>query len=175
MHNSTLVIDAFWVANHTFPTEQFPDSNVGKLFHKYYAGPKQHLGWMDLLLLKKIIKERHISHIILKNLSALGKIAEATHCVQICTTYEYKNIFIIPSIQKDTNLKKCKPLYKTIIFGGWNLSEDDSNIPERAQRYIKYLLVETNVESITCQTNKIKMTAHFDSDRHVVFDTELIT
>ena len=175
MTDRTLVLDAFWTSNHAFPTKLSPNSIEGKAFYSNYTGNKHNLGWMDLLLLKKIIKERHISHIALQNLDTLGRIAEITLSVQVCVAYEYKNVFIIPSIESDTNFKKCKPIYKTVVFGGWNLSENDAIIPGRAKRYIKFLLIETQVESITCQTNRVKLTAHFDSEKHVVFDTEAIT
>jgi len=175
MTDRTLVLDAFWTSNHSFPTQLSPNSAEGKAFYSCYTGDKHNLGWMDLLLLKKIIKERHISHIVLQNLDTLGRIAENTHTVQVCDTYEYKNIFLIPSIKSDTNLRKCKPRYKTVVLGGWNLSENDIVFPQRAKRYIQYLLIQTQVESITCQTNVVKLTAHFNSEKHVVFDTEAIT
>lgn len=175
MDKNTLLIDAFMAYNKTFPTELFPDTPEGKIFHEYYDGNFRHLGWMDIVLLKHIVKKHNYSHIILQNLNTLGKIATITKSVQVCVAYQYPKHRILPSIRKDTNLKKCKPLYKTIIFGGWNSSDDDFKIHVRAEHYMRYILVQTQVETVTYQTNKVKVIAHFDSKKNVVFDYETLS
>lgn len=172
MKSATLILDAFWVDNKTFPTEQLPNSHYGRIFHDYYDGNARHLGWMDLVLLKNLIKKHNISHIILQNLDSLGKIAEVTRKVDVCVAYTYKKHFMIPSVKKEKDLKNCEPVYQTVIFGGWNISENDTEICERAQHYMRYLLVHTRVNSITAMTNNIKVTLSFDQLGRIVTNTE---
>ena len=92
MHGNTLIIDAFWVDNKPFPTAQATNFGDGRAFHDYYCGTARYLGWMDLVLLKDIIKKNHINHIILHNLDVLGQIAEETKEIKVCIAYEYHKI-----------------------------------------------------------------------------------
>ena len=182
MHSSTLILDAFWVDNKPFPTAQATNYGDGRAFHDYYCGTARYLGWMDLILLKDIIKRHHISNIILKNLDVLGQIAEETKEIKVCVAYEYHK-FIFGTLEQnklisnhsvsDKELIHCKPIYQSVEFGGWNLSEDDEEVPSRAKYYMRYLLIHTRVNSITYMNNKIKLTARFDILGNVIFETEL--
>lgn len=184
MHGNTLIIDAFWVDNKPFPTALCPNSGDGRAFADYYCGDARYLGWMDLVLLKDIIKKHHIKHIILQNLDTLGEIAEITKEIKICVAYEYHKIIfksldrnkaIFLTSPSEADLIHCKPIYQTIEFGGWELSENDSEFPSRAKMYIRHLLIHTRVNSITYMNNKIKLTALFDIIGNVVFKTEEVT
>ena len=181
MHGNTLIIDAFWVDNKPFPTAQATNFGDGRAFHDYYNGTARYLGWMDLVLLKDIIKRHNISDIILQNLDVFGKIAHETKEIKVCMSYEYKNL-VFKSFDQNKlisqyhlspqSLIHCKPIYQSVEFGGWDLSEDDFEVPSRAKLYMKFLLVHTRVNSITYMNNKIKLTAHFDFLGNVVFKTE---
>lgn len=171
MHGNTLILDAFWVSNKPFPTALSPNNGDGRAFHDHYYGEARYLGWMDLVLLKNIIKKHNINHIILQNLDTLGKIAEITKDVKVCRAYEYKRLIINTPVQTK-ELVHCNPIYESAEIGGWNFSDDDDVIPSRAQLYMRYLLIRTRVNSITCMTNKIKLTAHFDILGNVIFETE---
>lgn len=166
MHGDTLIIDAFGISNKPFPTALSPNIGDGVPFYDYYYGPARYLGWMDLVLLKDIIKKRNISHIILQNLDTLGKIAHVTKYINICVGYNYNN-FIVKTAFEEKELQHCQPIYTTVEYGGWDFSEDDSTIPCRALYYMRYLLIHTHVDSITCMTNKIKLTLYFDSKGNV--------
>ena len=155
---------------------------IGKVImnYDYYSGTARYLGWMDLVLLKDIIQKHHIKHIILQNLSTLGHIAEVTREIKVCVAYEYHNFIIqsfehnkvIHSSSPDAKLVHCKPIYQSVEFGGWELSEDDNEVPSRAKCYIRFLLIHTRVNSITYLNNKIKVTAQFDKLGNVIFETE---
>lgn len=183
MHGNTLILDAFWVDNKSFPTALAPNYGDGRAFHELYYGEARHLGWMDLVLLKDIIKKHHINHIILQNLDTLGQIAEITKEIKVCVAYEYKR-FIVRSFEYDKHiihssppeaeLLQCKPIYQSVEFGGWELSDDSDKVPSRAKLYIRYLLIHTRVDSITYMNNKIKLTARFDIWGNVIFATEAV-
>ena len=183
MNGNTLILDAFWVDNKSFPTMQSPNSGDGRAFYDYYYGSAQYLGWLDLVLLKDIIEKNNIKHIVLQNLDTLGKIANVTKEIKVCIAYEYHRIILkslehnklIPSPLTNSELLHCIPIYQSIEFGGWELSEDDDEIPERAQLYIRHLLIHTRVSSITYMKNKIKLTAHFNLLGQVIFETESFT
>lgn len=172
MNGNTLILDAFWVSNKkNFPTILSPNIGDGRAFYDYYYGDARYLGWMDLVLLKNIIKKNNINHIILQNLDTLGKITQSTTEVKICVSYSYHK-FIIHTPLKEKELLHCTPIYTTIEFGGWELSEDDTEIPSRAQYYMCYLLIHTRVDFITTMTNNIKFTVYFDSKGNVCSKTE---
>lgn len=171
MHNKVLVIDAFWVSNKPFPTVLSPNIGEGRAFYDYYYGDARYLGWMDLVLLRDTIKKHNIGHIILQNLDVLGKIAQVTIDVKICVNYSH-NRFIIRTPLREKELIHCIPIYTTVEFGGWELSENDKEIPIRAQHYMRYLLVHTRVNSITTMTNNIKFTLYFDSKGNICSKVE---
>ena len=171
MTGHTLILDAFWVSNKPFPTILSNISEEGKIFHHYYSGPARYLGWMDLVLLKDIVKKGNINCIILQNLDTLGKIAQKIKVVKVCVAYQYNHIFL-NSISSDKKLVHCKPIYKDVIFGGWESSPDDFKISIRAQKYMRYLLMQTHVDSIIYFTNNVKVTARWNESGDVVFDTE---
>ena len=181
MHGNTLIIDAFWVDNKPFPTVLSANYGDGRAFYDYYDGPARFLGWMDLVLLKDIIKKHHVNHIILNSLDILGQIAQETKEIKVCVAYEYhkiifksleKNILIPHCSLSNKALVHCKPIYQSVQFGGWELSENDTDIPSRAQYYMRYLLIHTRVNYITYMNNKIKLTARFDFLGNVIFETE---
>jgi len=169
---STLILDAFWVDNKHFPTIQYPNCNDGQVFYDYYYGTARHLGWMDMTLLKTIIKKHHITHIILQNLDTLGKIANALGEAKVCTAYKYNKFHIIISHCEKKDFSHYEPLYESVVWGGWDFSDDDDEIPIRAQEYMRYILIHSHVNSITTMTKKVKVTAHFDALGNVVFDVE---
>ena len=169
----TLTINAFWAAEKSFPSEQAPTSRTGKIFHEYYSGKEPHLGWMDLVQLRTLIKENHIKHIILKNLDILGKIGYITKEIKVCISYVY-DYQVLSYIPQKVNLKKCKPSFRTIVFGGWDLSDTDDEIPSRAEHYMRSLLVYTKVESITYSNSKVKVTAYWQSSNTPVVISEKI-
>jgi len=171
MNSGILVIDAFWSSNKSFPTAQLDTTLDGKAFYDCYNGTARYLGWMDLVLLKEIIKKQHIGHIILHNLDTLGKIAKITKSIEICDSYIYNN-HIITSLSPNVKLAHCEPLYKTVEIGGWDSSDNDKQLHIRAQCYMRYLLIHTQVTSITYSTTKRKFTARFDDLGNVIFDTE---
>lgn len=159
-----LEINAFWESDKPFPSEEKPDSKVGKVFHEEYVGEHRHLGWMDLVQLKELIKKHSISHIVLKNLEILGKAATISNEVKVCILYIDKHGHIVKSVPKDNFLSKYQPIYHSVETGGWNFSEDDDEIPARAKEYLRYLLITTKVKSVSCSTRKVKVTAYFDDD-----------
>lgn len=168
---TTLILDAFWVDNKYFPTALIPNSNEGQAFYDYYYGEARRLGWMDLCLLKPLIKKHSITHIILQNLDAFGKICDAVGEVKVCVAYNYNKFHVIHSVCKQKELTHCEPIYTTVEFGGWDFSED-GELPFRAQTYVRYLLTHTRVNSITCYTNKLEVTASFDSKGQVEFHSK---
>ena len=170
MTGNTLILDAFWVDNKPFPTVQSHNTCIGKAFHDYYSGNARYLGWMDLVLLKELIKKAHISHIILPNIGALGKILKIATELKVCTAYEYKHL-IFHTIKNEKDFPHYTPIYTTVSFGGWDFSEDDKKLPIRAESYMRYLLIHTHVDSIVCMNRKIKVTAHWNELGNVVFDT----
>lgn len=164
-----LVIDAFWADNKPFPSEEKPNSKIGQIFHNEYSGNYRHLGWMDLVQLKELITKHSISHIVLKNLDVLGKVAMISHDVKVCTAY-ICNKHILNSIPNNKVFSHCKPLYKSVEIGGWKISENDEEISSRAQKYMIYLLFQTKVQSVTYSTNNVIVTAYFDSNgkHHII-------
>lgn len=159
--NITLLLDAFWVDSKPFPTVEPQDTKVGQILYSEYTGTARYLGWMDLIQLKAIIQRGNISHIILRNLDLLGKMAQANGYVKICTSYQYK-LYVINKMPDKRSFKRCKPNYRMVEAGGWDFSLDDPDIPTRAKYYMKYLLLQTNVTSITYLNNKVRVTAFKD-------------
>lgn len=170
---TTLILDAFWVDNKYFPTLLCANSNEGQAFYDYYYGEARHLGWMDLCLLKPLIKKHKITHIILQNLEAFGQICDAIGEVKVCIAYNYNKFHVVHSVDKIKELTHCEPIYATVEFGGWDFPED-GKLHFRAQTYIRYLLIHTRVNSITCFTNKFEVTASFDSKGQIEFHSQPI-
>lgn len=169
---NTLIIDSFWVSTRPFPTALTPNTQEGRPFYDYYPEYVRYIGWMDLCMLKQIIQKHHITHIILRNLNTLGKISSILGTTKVCTAYEYKNFFIIHSVSKKKEFTHCKPIYQNAIIGGWDFEDDATEIPARAQQYMRFLLTHTRVSSITTMTTKIKLTAYFDESGRVNFEYE---
>lgn len=160
--NNNLILDAFWVDSKPFPTVEPRDTKVGQILYSEYTGTARYLGWMDLIQLKALIQRGNISHIILRNLDLLGKMAQANGSVQVCTSYKMKNIYVINKMPNKKDFKYCQPFYNMVQCGGWNFSLDDPDIHPRAKWYMRYLLLQTNVTSITYSTNKVRVTASRD-------------
>lgn len=160
--NNILLLDAFWVDSKPFPTVEPRDTKVGKILYSEYTGTARYLGWMDLIQLKALIQRGNISHIILRNLDLLGKTAQVNGSVQVCTSYKMKNIYFINKMPNKKDFKYCQPFYNMVQCGGWNFSLDDPDIHPRAKWYMRYLLIQTNVISITYSTNKVRVTAFKD-------------
>ena len=173
--NNVLILDAFWVDNIHFPSEETPDSIIGQAFRDGYLGDARHLGWMDMIQLQEIIKKNHISHIILKHLDVLGRAAMIEGQVKVCTNYLYMHYHIIKTLPKDNDLWNCKPLYHSVLFGGWDFSEDDDKLPSRAHEYMTYLLIHTQVQSVSCSNNKVRVTVYFDENKKFHLLTESIS
>lgn len=172
--NNVLILDAFWADNKPFPTEEPACTKVGQVLYSGYTGDARHLGWMDLVLLRRLILKNNISHIILENLDLLGKMAQANGHVQICTAYITKRGQVIRIVPDKQTFKHCKPFYHIVEMGGWDFSPEDFDIPERAKWYMRYLLIQTNIKSITCMTNNVKITAFMDEDYYITFKKEQI-
>lgn len=170
--NNTLILDAFWVDSKPFPTVEPRDSKVGQILYSEYTGTARYIGWMDLIQLKDLIRRGNITHIILKNLDILGKMAQANGYVKICTSYKMKNLYIINKMPDKKNLKYCQPFYNMVQCGGWDFSLDDPDIPARAKWYMRYLLIQTNVISITYSNNKVRVTASNDDKGFPQITTE---
>lgn len=170
--NNILILDAFWVDRKPFPTEEPRYTEVGQILYSGYSGTARYLGWMDLIQLKDLIHKRNISHIILKNLDLFGRIAQANGYVKICNSYIKKNRFIIHEMPDKRSLNHCKPLYDMVEAGGWDFSLDDPDIPARAKWYMRYLLIQTNVNSITYTTNRIRVTAFIDEHGYAKVETQ---
>ena len=168
MNSGILVIDAFWSSNKPFPTALKENTIDGIAFYNNYHGTARYLGWMDLILLKDFIQQQDIEHIILKNLDTLGKIAKITKNIQICSAYTYNN-FVIRSLAPGVKLSNCRPIYKTIQIGGWDSYDNELHV--RAQHYMQYLLMHTQVQSITNETSKKKFVVRFDDAGKVIFET----
>ena len=169
-----LEIDAFWADNKHFPSEENPDSKIGQVFHSGYTGKYHHLGWMDLVQLKELISKHSISHIVLKNLDILGKVAMVSQEVKVCTMYLHKSGRIFKTKPTTKYLVHCKPLFHTVEFGGWEMSADDDFIHTRAIEYMIYLLYRTKVNSVSYSTNKVISTVYFDSEGKHHISTEKI-
>lgn len=169
---NTLILDAFWVSTRPFPTALSANLEEGRPFYDYYTENARFIGWMDLCLLKPLIKKHHITHIILKNLNTLGKISNILGTTKVCIAYEFNKVFIIHSVPKEKDLTNCKPIYQNAIIGGWDFEDDATEIPARAQQYMRFLLTHTRVNSITTMTTKIKLTAYFDESGRVNFEYE---
>lgn len=169
---NTLILDAFWVSSRPFPTALMANSQEGRPFYDYYPESVRYIGWMDLCLLKTMIQKHNITHIILQNLNTLGKICAITGTAKVCIAYEYNKIFLVSSAPKNKELVHCKPIYQNAVFGGWDFDNDATVIPARAQQYMRFLLIHSRVNSITCMTSKIKLTAYFDDDGKVKFQYE---
>lgn len=90
-------------------------------------------GWLDLVMLKKIIKEQNIQEIGICHLEELGKMP-----VQyVCTQYK-QGITIIKNAPED--LSSCKPMYHT-FYGAWDMKGCHKwcKIPDRAKYYMEYI------------------------------------
>lgn len=173
IHGDTLTIDAFWVSDEFFPTEQEHTSRTGQIFHDYYLGDASHLGWMDLVQLRTMIQKNNIKHIILKNLDILGQIAEHTKEIPICNAYLY-NGQVISKLPKKVDFSRCHPMYTITKFGGWKFNNNYCSLHHRAQSYMECLLLHTKVETVTCYTNKVKFTVSRLENGCPVLKTEKI-
>lgn len=163
--SKALLIDAFWADNRYFPSEISPDSPEGKILYSGYKGTATHLGWMDMVQLRNLVKRDNISHLILRNLDLLGKVIIANkNVLNICNAYMCDS-YLIHYVPESRILKQCKPIYNTSLVGSWNISDDDDEIPISAQNYIKYLLINTNVQSVTYSTNKATVTAYYSNGK----------
>ena len=171
----TLIFDAFWVDNKPFPTEESIESETGQAFFDGYVGDATHFGWMDMIQLKNIIRKNRISHIILKNLDVLGRAAMIAGCVKVCTSYLYNHLYIIKTLPEHNDLENCEPIYNEAECDGWDFTEDDTEIPFRAQCYMMYLLYHTKVKSVICSSNKVRFSAYFDENGNVQLHKESIS
>lgn len=171
MDGKTFILSAFWESNKSFPSMLHRDTNEGIPFYKHYCGEARYLGWMDLVLLNDIVQKNHITHLILQNIDTLGKIGKECKQINVCLYYELNHRFI-KYVPKKKLLRYCHPVYKTVEFGGWDFSENDDTISNRILYYMRYLLIHTQVDSITCMNNKIKATVYFDSSGNPISKVE---
>lgn len=171
MNGNTLILSAFWESNKSFPSALSTKTDDGLSFHKHYCGEARYVGWMDLVLLKDTIQKNHIKNLILQNIDTLGKIGKDYKQIDVCICYKLNHHFI-KYIPKKKLLRLCTPVYTTVEFGGWDFSENDDTISTRILYYMQYLLIHTQVDSITCMNNKIKATVYFDSSRKIVSKVE---
>lgn len=178
INNTTLVIDAFWADNKPFPTEISENSPAGKILYSEYHGTARHLGWMDLVQLRYLVKKHHIHHLVLKNLDILGKVAYENNGVEVCISYTNSKTFhfIHELSEEETNLRYYSPFYHTAVFGGWKQSSNDTEFHCRAQQYMRYILLHTkNLESVTFANSKVQFTVFYDEQGSPKFETKVIT
>lgn len=169
--SNVFILDAFWVDKSPFPSVIDRSSKVGQILYSEYSGTARYLGWMDMIQLKELVYKNHISHIILKNLDILGRMAQVNGHVDVCSFYMKKR-FIICKAPNKKDLKGCKPLYRTVEYGGWDFSLDDPDIPERAKYYMQFLLLNTGVSSIIYSTHKVRVTVSICDKNRTKFEIE---
>lgn len=109
---------------------------VGHEFGTVTKRPRQ-IGWLDLFILRYVIRTTGITHLAITLLDVLSNIEN----LKVCIGYikEGKKLNSFPSSQEV--LKSCKPIYKEL--SGW--TENISNIscyedlPKNAKNYIEFI------------------------------------
>ncbi|CAL4324666.1 adenylosuccinate synthase [Buchnera aphidicola] len=137
------------VGNGPFPTEVYDDidnyfSTIGKEFGST-TGRKRRTGWLDLVLLKRMININSLSGLCLTKLDVLDNLEEIKICVKYLNKLTQKEFSYYPSSKKDW--ENVIPVYK--IFRGWKDCtqglKDFKKLPKNAKKYIDFIKKFTNI------------------------------
>jgi adenylosuccinate synthase len=137
------------VGNGPFPTELFDRtseylSKVGKEFGTT-TGRKRRIGWLDLVLLKKMILINSLSGLCLTKIDVLDYLPKIKVCIKYIDKNSHKKISSYPINIK--NWKNVVPVYK--IFKGWNQSTRGITsfikLPIETQNYINFIASFLNI------------------------------
>jgi adenylosuccinate synthase len=119
-------------------------SIIGKEFGST-TGRKRRTGWLDLVLLKRMISINSISGLCLTKLDILDDLSEIKVCVKYLNKFSNKEVSIYPVNQMDW--EKIIPVYK--IFKGWKSSTKGllffDQLPKRAKKYINFIQKFINI------------------------------
>jgi len=129
------------VGNGPFPTEVFEklDSYFCNFGHEFGSttGRKRRTGWLDIVLLRRVISINSISRICLTKLDVLDNLDK----ILVCTSYELiekipSKSDNIPFCQNDWN--KIRPIYES--FSGWKENTkgitEFNKLPVLAKQYV---------------------------------------
>jgi len=119
-------------------------SIIGKEFGST-TGRKRRTGWLDLVLLKRMISINSVSGLCLTKLDILDDLSEIKVCVKYLNKFSNKEVSIYPVNQMDW--EKIIPVYK--IFKGWKSSTKGllffDQLPKRAKKYINFIQKFINI------------------------------
>jgi len=124
-----------------FPTEQINEvgekiRNIGKEFGATTGRPRR-CGWLDLIMLKYVVRINSLSGIALTRLDILDEFEE----LKICTGYEIEGNIVEDFSTNFMAYDKLNPIYET--FKGWESQTTGikkyENLPENAKKYIKFI------------------------------------
>ena len=130
-----------------FPTELFDNDgkNLGSIGKEFGAttGRPRRCGWFDLVAAKYSAQINGLTHIALTKLDILNTF----ETIKVCVGYKINNKEIKNMSAVINDMKELKPIYKQ--FKGWNCeiknTENFSDLPENAIKYIEYLENELEV------------------------------
>lgn len=149
------------VGNGPFPTEIF-DTHINQYLCKIgkefgtTTGRKRRIGWLDLVLLKKMILINSLSGLCLTKIDILDNLSEIKVCIKYINKNSNKEISFYPSTFKDW--KNIIPVYK--IFKGWNQSTKGItlfiDLPIEAQNYINFIasFLKISIDIISTGPNR---------------------
>jgi len=124
-----------------FPTEQINEvgekiRNIGKEFGATTGRPRR-CGWLDLIMLKYVVRINSLSGIALTRLDILDEFEE----LKICTGYEIEGNIVDDFSTNFMAYDKLNPIYES--FKGWKSQTTGikkyKNLPENAKKYIKFI------------------------------------
>ena len=124
-----------------FPTEQINEvgekiRNIGKEFGATTGRPRR-CGWLDLIMLKYVVRINSLSGIALTRLDILDEFEE----LKICTGYEIEGNIVEDFSTNFMAYDKLNPIYET--FKGWKSQTTGikkyENLPGNAKKYIKFI------------------------------------
>lgn len=123
-----------------FPTEQFGKvaTRMGELDkeHDLEAEGQKRYGWLDLVMVKKVISEQRLTSLVIEQIDTIGEIGYITP-ILLCKMYERNHTFCkeVPD-----DIENCKPSYETFI-GGWDTEKCRTwkDVHSRAKRYIEHI------------------------------------
>ena len=130
-----------------FPTELFDSDgkklgSIGKEFGATTGRPRR-CGWFDLVAAKYSTQINGLTEIALTKLDILSTF----DTIKVCVAYKMNNQEIHNMSSVIHDMKNIKPIYKELP--GWNSEinncEHFSDLPNNAQKYIKYLENEIQV------------------------------
>jgi len=120
-----------------FPTEVHGKEAeiLQKFDHEYSKTQEEHsrCGWMDILILKRFIKENNITALAISHWQALGELKTQ----KACEAYRCQHRLIK---EAPSNLEECIPMYKSFL-GDWHTSKckNWNDIHDRTKNYFAYL------------------------------------